>query len=464
MVTTLDSKAVYGVTDTYIERVGNDITFKDANNASPVTLSSLVTPRRTETINLAVSKVAACFRCPGPLLVSVAGNTNTNTIVPAYSFDPSTENFICYSVQLPADLDTTGSVNVRFQWLPSTAAANNVVWKMYHAKVAANSTIDVAFSTKTVTSAGSATNNILSEAVITDTVSNLTWTAGAHLVLHFSRDAANGSDTLTTNAYLFNIILELPLKNTGSTASVNAAANALVLNPVMFNNATNPNFQMDFTADAVVMGEGSSGQNKRYKTFYSVSQTFDITTNLDTGAEASNTWYYCWLVSTDGSTITKKVSTSATLPTGLNTTDFRIRVGSIYNDGSSNFRRIRKVDNKVEYQGDYPNIASATSVTAWTSISVSTFVPPVSSRAWGVASADFTASGHHIEVTGDNTASTAVTSAAPMIFLQIGATTTIRHGFLWDFNLKTAQTVYWGVSSTNSSKVFIGGYYEELYS
>jgi len=65
--------------------------------------------------------------------------------------------------------------------------------------------------------------------------------------------------------------------------------------------------------------------------------TSDLTvnwTNLDTGSEAAATTYYVYAVAdASGTTFTVKISTNATTPTGCT---FYKKIGSFYNDGSSN--------------------------------------------------------------------------------------------------------------------------------
>jgi hypothetical protein len=71
-----------------------------------------------------------------------------------------------------------------------------------------------------------------------------------------------------------------------------------------------------------------------------VTQAGVITTSgaggLDTGAEAGNTWYFIHLIG-DGSQVKALLSTSSTAPTMPGGYSFRLLVGAVHNDGSSNF-------------------------------------------------------------------------------------------------------------------------------
>ena len=57
---------------------------------------------------------------------------------------------------------------------------------------------------------------------------------------------------------------------------------------------------------------------------------------LDTGSEASSTWYYIWAI-WNGSAVASLLSTSATAPTMPGGYTHKAIVGVVYNDASSNF-------------------------------------------------------------------------------------------------------------------------------
>lgn len=216
MTSIFDSRGQFGAADTFVERVGNDMTLKDANHLTAVTLSELTLARRTKTLNLDLVKSATSFRSPAATLVSRSGTNNSSTTMAAFAFDDSTEQFVVYDFYIPPDLNPDGTVNIKLQWLPASASSNSVVWKIYHAPITVGSTFDVAMSTATSTSAGNASTDVISQAVISSTVANLGWLASQHLIFHVSRDAANGSDNLSGNAHLAAVAIEFPLKNSGA--------------------------------------------------------------------------------------------------------------------------------------------------------------------------------------------------------------------------------------------------------
>lgn len=85
--------------------------------------------------------------------------------------------------------------------------------------------------------------------------------------------------------------------------------------------------------------------------------TLDITTSgkngLDTGAEASDTWYYIYLIlnptTEEVAGLLSASATSPTLPSGF--TKKRL-VGAVRNDGSGDFRQFEQVGEKVHLSDD----------------------------------------------------------------------------------------------------------------
>jgi hypothetical protein len=114
--------------------------------------------------------------------------------------------------------------------------------------------------------------------------------------------------------------------------------------------------------------------------------TIDITASgangLDTGSEAASTWYYVWIIynpTTDTvAGLFSLSSTSPTLPSGYTK---KRRVGSIYNDASSNFRQIRRCTcgrrRLVMFDNDVLVLEGGTA-TSYTDVDCSVAIPPTS--------------------------------------------------------------------------------------
>ena len=149
-------------------------------------------------------------------------------------------------------------------------------------------------------------------------------------------------------------------------------------NLLAYNNATNPNYQIDLTADSIVL-ENSGGNSLKISTW---SLTADITASgangLDTGAEGSSTWYYLWAIY-DGTNKRGLISASATSPTLPTGYTYKALVAAWYNDGSSNFRVGRQIGKKFFYTSEQ-NVLSGGTATTETAITISAHVPTIATE------------------------------------------------------------------------------------
>lgn len=159
------------------------------------------------------------------------------------------------------------------------------------------------------------------------------------------------------------------------------------------------------TADAITV-ETAAGQAYRVN---SVSVTCTITTaglnGLDTGSEASDTWYSMWVVYAPSTGVAGcLMSASATAPTLPSTYDAKVRVGWVRNNASSNLWRTTQRGNRASVQiGTNPSVSpiavSGTggtySVTSPTlaSVDLSSFVPSTSSYVYITAYRNWTNAG-----------------------------------------------------------------------
>lgn len=191
-------------------------------------------------------------------------------------------------------------------------------------------------------------------------------------------------------------------------------------------------------ADEVVLKDSSSAVYLAT----SVSLTANIAASgangLDTGAEASSTWYYVWIIY-NGTTVAALLSTSSTAPTMPSGYTYKALVGAVRNDGSSNFIRFWQHDRR--YSIATQNIFTAQALTtSYASQSISAAVPAIARFVSGTAGGTVSSSGFTIAIAGDAngvgaqyignaTHSTALDS-------YVGA------GSFSDIPLITAQTIY----------------------
>lgn len=99
------------------------------------------------------------------------------------------------------------------------------------------------------------------------------------------------------------------------------------------------------TSIGVVLCENASGTlRKLRRNLSTVNITF---ADLDTGSEQANTRYYVYAIAdANATTVTFKISTNASAPTGVTT--FK-RIGHFYNDGSSNIAQ-KSVSSEVAWK------------------------------------------------------------------------------------------------------------------
>lgn len=111
----------------------------------------------------------------------------------------------------------------------------------------------------------------------------------------------------------------------------------------------------------------------------SVSVTPDITVSgangLDTGSEASSTWYYVYVIAKEDGTVAGLMSTSSSAPTMPSGYTYRALVSAVRNNGSSNFIGYYQRASKIYYIEQQSVLSGGTS-TVEAAITISAQVPP----------------------------------------------------------------------------------------
>lgn len=135
--------------------------------------------------------------------------TNVKTFVRA--FDDTTEEFANCKIQVPGDVDTSGTATFRVYAMAKTAVASkNVKITIGHLAVNDSEDFDQAYTDVSWDDqAIDATQDDVTEFVLTETVSNLTWAANDLVFVRFSREAAT-TNNLSGDMYLFSLAIELP--------------------------------------------------------------------------------------------------------------------------------------------------------------------------------------------------------------------------------------------------------------
>lgn len=200
---------------------------------------------------------------------------------------------------------------------------------------------------------------------------------------------------------------------------------------------------VDIDADAVVLRNTSGG----LKRFTALNETLSIAASgangLDTGAEASNTWYHFWAIGKEDGTLDGLLSLSATAPTMPSGYTYKGYLGAVRNDGSSNFIDFAQVGNRVAFAG--VNVLAAGTATAATSVSLASAVPPTA-KAVVLTSALISTSG-----TQDSQVILAASSGGLGAAIVGGGTTagSFNSYHTNEIVLVTAQTIWYNLNGAN---------------
>lgn len=242
-------------------------------------------------------------------------------------------------------------------------------------------------------------------------------------------------------------------------AAVVASTRGLIVQ----NNAGSAATSIDIDADEVVLKSASNSMVAS-----AVNLTVAITSSgangLDTGTEATSTWYYLWVIYNPVTgTTAGLMSTSATAPTLPSGYTFKALVGAVYNDSASDFDTVYQADRRVWLQG-VKAMNDTTGQTSYGSLSLAAIVPPIARTVYGVGGAT---SGNNVSMAvaadasgtgeqmchGSNVTAFGADAGAPGLVDFTG-------GGSFHVPLKTAQTLYWKTHNTTASAygMVIGGY------
>jgi hypothetical protein len=175
-------------------------------------------------------------------------------------------------------------------------------------------------------------------------------------------------------------VLRLNGNDIDGVAATATGLESLFQNVVVYNNTTNPTYQLDIPSGKVGIDDGSD--------FILVGSTLtaDISASgangLDTGSEASSTWYYIYLIKKPDGTVASLLSASATSPTLPSGYTMKRLIGAVYNNGSSNFEVFRQFGRKVMWEDDNNILSNGVGggVTSFATVAAANFIPHAIAR------------------------------------------------------------------------------------
>lgn len=151
-------------------------------------------------------------------------------------------------------------------------------------------------------------------------------------------------------------------------------------NLVITNNSTNPAYQVDIDADAVLLTDSSDNKYQAKSINLTAALDQSGADGLDTGSEATSTWYYLWVIY-NGSTTASLLSTSSTTPTMPSGYTYKGLVGAVYNDSGGDFITIEQHNKFVAISSN--TAINNNSSTSYTSVSLSSIVPATAATVHG---------------------------------------------------------------------------------
>jgi len=208
---------------------------------------------------------------------------------------------------------------------------------------------------------------------------------------------------------------------------------------------------VDADADYVILSK-SGGERKL---FASLNETINITASgangLDTGTEATSTWYFVYAIGKIDGTLDAVISTSSSAPTLPSGYDFYGLLGAVYNNSSGDIQAMTQKGNRAITSA--VTILSDGAATSLTSVSLATAVPTLARAASGyvtVKSADTTVALKYVQIAPASSANGVVQIGGSRDTQNDG--TNLAMGG-WDILLTTAQTLYYDALPATQAKV-----------
>lgn len=147
----------------------------------------------------------------------------------------------------------------------------------------------------------------------------------------------------------------------------------------ILNNATNSTYQLDIDADGVVVRDTINNLIQIYDLNLTVDITASGANGLDTGTEASTTWYYAWVIYNKSTNTTASLlSLSPTAPTMPSGYTYKMMIGAVKNDSSGNFIPFSQVNEEVWYNARQEITGLGSSI--YTTQDIRSIVPSASGK------------------------------------------------------------------------------------
>lgn len=129
---------------------------------------------------------------------------DTRNSIPVLDFDSATGETAIFMSVIPEGVTLTGGLNIRLNWMATTATSGNCVWNASMENMSGDTDSDSFGTISSATTACNGTSGIMSLTQITLTDTDGA-TSGSPYRLKITRDGANASDTMTGDAELVTV-------------------------------------------------------------------------------------------------------------------------------------------------------------------------------------------------------------------------------------------------------------------
>lgn len=131
----------------------------------------------------------------------------------------------------------------------------------------------------------------------------------------------------------------------------------------------------DIDADEIIVTDSAGVALKLSAINLTVDMAFSGANGLDTGSEASSTWYYIWVIYNSSTTTSAGLlSVSATAPTMPSGYTYKALIGAVYNDSGGDFNIFHQVGKNCAVDGT-ATAFTCVNDSAWGSRDLSAAVP-----------------------------------------------------------------------------------------
>jgi hypothetical protein len=216
-------------------------------------------------------------------------------------------------------------------------------------------------------------------------------------------------------------------------------------------NGSSSDTEVDITADEIILQNAVGTPYRATSVNVTAAITGSGANGLDTGSEASSTWYHIWVIY-DGTTIASLLSTSATTPTMPGAYTYKAYIGAVFNDSGSDFIQFNQFGKTV--RREELKVLSNGTTTSYTALTLSDAVPSTAKFIAGRGGLNTATDGTNYEGLYLRPISSNTVGQVKMIeYAEVGGLFDPADGPQWEYQamLVSPQTLYYRCYSYRAS-------------